>query len=177
MYILKPKTKNQKPKTRLAIIAAMFICGTAVAEPTFTNTQMVPLTATARMPSGNYIVNYTENANLEASGENQDIGYIEITRNGTKAPGEFLCFSSGTGQNRLQFVSTDDPNLVMYGDLWNDGVYGGAMHHKMDLNSDPSAAVCEQWLSYNGKYTIGGLTPPPAAGHYTSVLYLLSYTS
>ncbi|EDT8261960.1 hypothetical protein C7083_004468 [Salmonella enterica] len=142
----------------------------------------VPMEFSVQAPSGKYTASFTPNSNLVANGEAQDIGTLQVTRVGDSNPNEYVCFSSGTGANYIEFTRTDDPNITMVGDLWGreigTGFGYGTTRHKVDLNSPTDRDTCQQWQSFGGTsssvYVIGGIDSPKV-GHFTGMLYLMVY--
>ncbi|HIB1631441.1 TPA: hypothetical protein ACWV6Y_005413 [Salmonella enterica subsp. enterica serovar Muenchen] len=156
----------------ISLLACSIISGQAAAE-TLVETMPVPMEFTVKAPSGKYTATFTANPNLVANAEAQDIGTLQVTKVGEANPNEYVCFSSGTGANYIEFTRVDDPKITMIGDLWGMDEYI-SRPHKVDLNSTTDSPTCTNWQTNNGKYTIGGIDSPKV-GHFTGMLYLMVY--
>lgn len=170
------KAKQSKAINKLSIIsllACAIISGQAAAE-TLVETMPVPIEFSVKAPSGKYTATFTANPNLVANAEAQDIGTLQVTRVGAENPNEYVCFSSGTGANYIEFTRVDDPKITMIGDLWGSELSATGTNHKVDLNSNTDKYSCTYWQTNNGMYTIGGIDSPKV-GHFTGMLYLMVY--
>lgn len=159
----------------IAVLSCAMLSVTATAEAALQEVLNIPMDFTVNAPSGRYSVVFTANPALVASGEAQDIGTLVLTRMSEPNPGEYICFSSGTGANYITFTNTADEHITMVGDLWAESDY--RTNHKVNIDDSATDKLsCEEWLSNTNKYIIGGIDSPKT-GHFTGNLYINTYSS